>query len=471
MTYGPVGQVPQFTSTGTFAGDGATIRISDPTTGAGILNGNTDPLVVGVDPLTGANAPSGTDMGPSAFIRSAWKRLVLNGDFAIPPPFSALPINSDLSSASYNVLPGWVFTDNSNGAIVLTWGADTGSGSGGSLLWSIGPGAAADEAYIEQLVPIRSTRSRNNAIQALVCFFNGTADSNPRAYVEAQPLKSDAVTTTGTGLSVTGQFLALATDDDLRFTLTNNMVLAADAGYVRLRVGVRRNTGAAGSSYSIQTAEVNLVESPGYSLYSDLSTPATGPYAIYADGGLNIVGPTGNAIAMGVTTVDVGPGLLVRLNGGQLKFPSTQNPSADANTLDDYEEGAWTPTLEFLTSPATSWTFSVQDGSYTKVGNTVFFTCRVQASTWTKGAAAGNFQIKGLPFTASGSIAPPGNAAGIMTGYTKAGFTTLVFAIQGSQTYALMNASGSAQTITNLAAGDFTTATVVEVRAGGVYYV
>src|SRR4051794_8182039 len=29
--------------------------------------------------------------------------------------------------------------------------------------------------------------------------------------------------------------------------------------------------------------------------------------------------------------------------GGQIKFPGTQNPSADANTLDDYEEQAWTP--------------------------------------------------------------------------------------------------------------------------------
>ncbi|MDD5170311.1 MAG: hypothetical protein PHN75_15950, partial [Syntrophales bacterium] len=29
-------------------------------------------------------------------------------------------------------------------------------------------------------------------------------------------------------------------------------------------------------------------------------------------------------------------------NYGNVKFPATQVPSADANTLDDYEEGAWT---------------------------------------------------------------------------------------------------------------------------------
>lgn len=36
---------------------------------------------------------------------------------------------------------------------------------------------------------------------------------------------------------------------------------------------------------------------------------------------------------------------LVNLVGGQIKFPSTQIPSADVNTLDDYAEGTWTPSL------------------------------------------------------------------------------------------------------------------------------
>src|SRR4030066_820181 len=35
----------------------------------------------------------------------------------------------------------------------------------------------------------------------------------------------------------------------------------------------------------------------------------------------------------------------INLTGGQIKFPATQNASADANTLDDYEEGTFTPTL------------------------------------------------------------------------------------------------------------------------------
>lgn len=34
----------------------------------------------------------------------------------------------------------------------------------------------------------------------------------------------------------------------------------------------------------------------------------------------------------------------LHLASGQLGFPATQVPSADPNTLDDYEEGEWTPT-------------------------------------------------------------------------------------------------------------------------------
>ena len=38
---------------------------------------------------------------------------------------------------------------------------------------------------------------------------------------------------------------------------------------------------------------------------------------------------------------------LVSLPIGQLAFPATQNPRPNANTLDDYEEGTWTPALSF----------------------------------------------------------------------------------------------------------------------------
>ena len=37
-------------------------------------------------------------------------------------------------------------------------------------------------------------------------------------------------------------------------------------------------------------------------------------------------------------------------------FPATQSASADANTLDDYEEGSWTPTVSATAGSITSYT-------------------------------------------------------------------------------------------------------------------
>ena len=75
-------------------------------------------------------------------------------------------------------------------------------------------------------------------------------------------------------------------------------------------------------------------------------------------------------------------------NGVGLTFPATQSASSDANCLDDYEEGTWTPTLN-------SGTFSSASCRYTKIGNmvTIFFDVTV-------GTGGGN-QITNLPFAAN----------------------------------------------------------------------
>jgi hypothetical protein len=84
-----------------------------------------------------------------------------------------------------------------------------------------------------------------------------------------------------------------------------------------------------------------------------------------------------------------------------LAFPATQAASANPNTLDDYEEGTWTPTLEGATT-AGSATYISNSGAYTKVGNTVWFRSIVTLSS--KGGMVGPVQIKGLPFTPSSTL-------------------------------------------------------------------
>ena len=90
----------------------------------------------------------------------------------------------------------------------------------------------------------------------------------------------------------------------------------------------------------------------------------------------------------------------INLTGGQVAFPAAQNASAGANTLDDYEEGSFTPALKFG-GANTGMTTSAATGTYVKVGQTVYFTLRLTLTA--KGSSTGAATITGLPFT-SGSL-------------------------------------------------------------------
>jgi hypothetical protein len=82
------------------------------------------------------------------------------------------------------------------------------------------------------------------------------------------------------------------------------------------------------------------------------------------------------------------------VTGGGVKFPATQVTSADANTLDDYEEGSFTPTITFG-GASTGITYGHNSGRYTKVGRAVFFYLSIFLSA--KGSSTGNAAVAGLP--------------------------------------------------------------------------
>jgi len=69
-----------------------------------------------------------------------------------------------------------------------------------------------------------------------------------------------------------------------------------------------------------------------------------------------------------------------------------------ANKLDDYEEGTWTPTLNFGGN-ATGMAFTTQSGSYVRVGQVVTAQFRIELSA--KGSSTGNANFGGLPFNAT----------------------------------------------------------------------
>ena len=84
------------------------------------------------------------------------------------------------------------------------------------------------------------------------------------------------------------------------------------------------------------------------------------------------------------------------LTDGQLVFPATQNASTDANTLDDYQEGTYTPVVSFDTPGNLSVAYAQQVGEYTKIGDTVYFNVSL-TFTPTYSTASGILSIT-LPF-------------------------------------------------------------------------
>jgi Pectate lyase superfamily protein len=101
-------------------------------------------------------------------------------------------------------------------------------------------------------------------------------------------------------------------------------------------------------------------------------------------------------------------GLISGFETSQITFPATQVPSTDANTLDDYSEGVFTPTVVGSTAAGVG-TYNVQVGRYSKIGRRVFFQLRV---TWTSHTGTGNLRLDGLPY-ASNSVANAHSAVDI----------------------------------------------------------
>jgi len=110
-------------------------------------------------------------------------------------------------------------------------------------------------------------------------------------------------------------------------------------------------------------------------------------------------------LLIGTTTRTANGGVLQVSNG--ITFPATQSACSDANTLDDYEEGTWTPTL------GGNATYSVQTGTYTKIGRFIYASAMITVNTLGTGT---NREIAGLPF----NINLSNNDIGAVIGYVNA---------------------------------------------------
>jgi hypothetical protein len=110
-----------------------------------------------------------------------------------------------------------------------------------------------------------------------------------------------------------------------------------------------------------------------------------------------------NAYRAAITPNGITLGGSTNTSGMGLTFPATQSASSNANTLDDYEEGTWTPVLNADSTPPTVG-YSVQVGFYTKIGRVVTVCGRV--STSSRSGGSGSAYIDGLPFAGGATNNP-----------------------------------------------------------------
>ena len=135
--------------------------------------------------------------------------------------------------------------------------------------------------------------------------------------------------------------------------------------------------------------------------FSNAADAANSEY-LFANGGALEFGINGST-AMTLNT----SGNLAFATGKGIDFSAVTGGTGTvtANVLNDYEEGTFTPTLQF-SGLSVGVTYSTRTGIYTKVGRIVHFSGRIDLSS--KGTSVGDATISGLPFGANTGAASVG---------------------------------------------------------------
>ena len=161
------------------------------------------------------------------------------------------------------------------------------------------------------------------------------------------------------------------------------------------------------------------------------------------DGARQITMKEGQTLALDSAVPNAGTGIT---------FPATQSASSDANTLDDYEEGTWTPSFGNGT-----FTYSSRTGRYVRIGKLVTVGGSI---LWATKSGTGAVTISGLPFTsdsttyyrATGTLGYTSGISllGVMAGWSLSGGATLftllnIYNTTASDPSEVVNMSGSGE--------------------------
>ena len=137
---------------------------------------------------------------------------------------------------------------------------------------------------------------------------------------------------------------------------------------------------------------------------------------------------------------------------GQLKFPAAQNASSNANTLDDYEEGVWTPTI--ISSGGGAPTYISQTGRYIKIGKQVFASAVIDLAT-AGTLAAGTLSVGGFPFTVNNSLASRATGTCSWANFSTSFINVLLRMAENTTTAEVIGATAAVATNSSVSQANF----------------
>jgi len=159
-----------------------------------------------------------------------------------------------------------------------------------------------------------------------------------------------------------------------------------------------------GAGYLITSGAKNTIIG-GYTGNQDsLDIRTLDNYVVLSDGAGNrqITMKEGQTLALDSAVPNAGTGIT---------FPASDSPSSNANTLDDYEEGDWTPNQGAGLTVVGAFS---SIGRYTKIGNMVTVWGQVTGATSVSAASTAAI-CSNLPFALEGTLGINGIATGYFT--------------------------------------------------------
>jgi hypothetical protein len=300
----------------------------------------------------------------------------LGGAINLIGPNTASTVNFTLPSADGT--SGQAVSTNGSG--VLSFGTLAVTAGGTGVTTSTGSGNNVLSTSPTLVTPILGTPTSGN-------FSTGTF---------TWPTFNQNTTGTAAGLSAT---LAVASGGTGQTSYTNGQLLIGNSTGNTLT----KATLTAGTNVTITNAAgaITIAASGGGGGSPGGSTTQVQYNNAGAFGGISGVTTDGTRMTAS-TTIGVG-GATPSTSGSGITFPATQSDSTNANTLDDYEEGTWTPSLGGNT------TYTEQTAKYRKIGSLVHIDCRIKVNLIGTGSTN---TISGLPFApASGGGSCAGAAA------------------------------------------------------------